>query len=85
MLMYNSNMDKNMGAFRRGFTIIEVMLFLALTGLLLVGILGGLGGNIARQRYNDAVQDLANILRDQYSFVSDTQISIRTQDRKSVV
>ena len=80
MLMYNSNMDKNMGAFRRGFTIIEVMLFLALTGLLLVGILGGLGGNIARQRYNDAVQDLANILRDQYSFVSDTQISIRTQD-----
>jgi hypothetical protein len=53
------------------------MLFLALSGLLLVGILGGLGGNIARQRYNDAVQDTVNMLRDQYSFVTDTEISIR--------
>ena len=58
-------MDKNKGAFLRGFTIIEVMLFLALSGVLLAGILGGLGGNIARQRYNDAVQDIANIMRDQ--------------------
>ena len=75
--MYNNSMGKNMGAFRKGFTIIEVMLFLALSGLLLVGILGGLGGNIARQRYNDAVQDTVNMLRDQYSFVTDTEISIR--------
>ena len=69
-----------MGAFRKGFTIIEVMLFLALSGLLLVGLLGGLGGNIARQRYNDAVQDVVNMLRDQYSFVSDTQIALRLND-----
>ena len=69
-----------MGAFRKGFTIIETMLFLALSGLLLVGLLGGLGGNIARQRYNDAVQDVVNMLRDQYSFVSDTQISLRLND-----
>lgn len=80
MLMYNNSMDKNMGAFRKGFTIIEVMLFLALSGLLLVGILGGLGDNIARQRYNDAVQDVVNILRDQYSFVADTQITVREAD-----
>lgn len=69
-----------MGAFRKGFTIIETMLFLALSGLLLVGLLGGLGGNIARQRYNDAVQDVVNMLRDQYSFVSDTQISLRLNE-----
>ena len=77
MLMYNKLMDKNKGAFLKGFTIIEVMLFLALSGVLLVGILGGLGGNLARQRYNDAVQDIASIMRDQYSFVSDTQIAQR--------
>ncbi len=77
MLMYNNSMAKYMGAHHKGFTIIEVMLFLALSGLLLVGILGGLGGNIARQRYNDAVQDTVNMLRDQYSFVTDTEISIR--------
>ena len=81
--MYNSNMDKNMGAFRRGFTIIEVMLFLALSGLLLVGILGGLGGNIARQRYSDAVEDIVNMFRDQYSFVADTQISTRARSDDS--
>ena len=75
--MYNKLMDKNKGAFLKGFTIIEVMLFLALSGVLLVGILGGLGGNLARQRYNDAVQDIASIMRDQYSFVSDTQITQR--------
>ena len=78
--MYNNSMGKNMGAFRKGFTIIEVMLFLALSGLLLVGILGGLGGNIARQRYNDAVQDVVNMLRDQYSFVTDTEIAIREEN-----
>jgi len=82
MLMYNKDMDNKMGAFRKGFTIVEVMLFLALSGLLLVGLLGGLGGNIARQRYNDAVQDVADIMRDQYSFVSDTQISQRENDSR---
>ena len=80
MIMYNMLMDKNKGAFLRGFTIIEVMLFLALSGVLLAGILGGLGGNIARQRYNDAVQDIANMMRDQYSFVSDTQITQRNKE-----
>lgn len=77
MLMYNNTMVKYMRVYRKGFTIIEVMLFLALSGLLLVGILGGLGGNIARQRYNDAVQDTVNMFRDQYSFVTDTEVSIR--------
>ncbi len=77
MIMYNKTMANNKGAFRKGFTIIEVMLFLALSGLLLVGVLGGLGDNISRQRYNDAVQDIVSMMRDQYSFVSDTQISQR--------
>ncbi len=62
---------------QKGFTIIEVMLFLALTGFLLAGILVGAGSSIANQRYKDAVQDAADVLRKAYSFVADTQIGLR--------
>ena len=62
---------------QKGFTIIEVMLFLALTGFLLAGILVGAGSSIANQRYKDAVQDAADVLRKAYSFVADTQIETR--------
>lgn len=65
------------GVRRAGFTIIEVMLFLAISGFLLVGILAGTGAGIARQRYNDSVQNVAQILREQYSAVINTQIAER--------
>ncbi|MFV0484723.1 MAG: type II secretion system protein [Candidatus Saccharimonadales bacterium] len=65
------------GTRRRGFTIIEVMLFLAISGFLLVGILAGTGAGIARQRYTDSVQHVAQILREQYSAVINTQIPER--------
>lgn len=76
-------MQKDAKSIRVGFTIIEVMLFLALTGLLLSGVLVGLGSNISRQRYNDAVEDVADILQNQYSFVSDIHISTRTKVQDS--
>ena len=38
-----------------GFTIIEVMLFLAVSGVLAAGILATVGGTIGAQRYRDAV------------------------------
>lgn len=79
MLLYNRSMQKDVKSIRVGFTIIEVMLFLALTGLLLSGVLVGLGSNLSRQRYNDAVEDIADILQDQYSFVSDIRINTRTK------
>lgn len=60
-----------------GFTIIEVMLFLAISGFLFVGIVAGAGSNISRQRYQTSVQDLAEFLREQYSTVSNIQISSR--------
>ena len=77
MLMYNKRMGIDRGEELKGFTIIEVMLFLALSGFLMVGILAGTGSSISNQRYKDAVQDAAEALRKAYSFVSDTQVNER--------
>lgn len=51
----------------RGFTIIEVMLFLAVTGLLAVGVLVGSGVSIGQQRYRDSVNSLKSFIQEQYS------------------
>lgn len=54
---------------KSGFTIIEVMLVLGLTGLLLVGLLGGTFSAIKAQRYNDSVRSFAEYLRTIYGEV----------------
>lgn len=51
----------------RGFTIIEAMLFLAITGALTVGVLVGSGTAIAQQRYRDSVNSLKGFIQDQYA------------------
>jgi Tfp pilus assembly protein FimT len=53
-----------------GFTIIETMMFLAITGLLAVGILAGTGAAIAQQRYKDSVNSLQSFMQDQFSKVT---------------
>ncbi|HMH70056.1 MAG TPA: prepilin-type N-terminal cleavage/methylation domain-containing protein [Candidatus Saccharimonadales bacterium] len=52
---------------QNGFTIIEVMLFLAVTGVLAVGILVGSGVAIGQQRYRDSVNSLRSYIQQQYS------------------
>lgn len=54
---------------RQGFTMLEVTLVLALTGLLLIGLLGGTAVAIQTQRYNDSVRSYAEYLRTVYSEV----------------
>lgn len=54
---------------KKGFTIVEVMIFLAISGLLLMGVLGGTYASIAAQRYNDSVRDFAEFLRQTYGEV----------------
>lgn len=70
-LWYNDGMKK----MRRGFTIIEVSLFLAITGVVFVGIAIGTQNSIFWQRYNDSVQSFAEFLRSEYSRVANVQIN----------
>ncbi|HEY8992652.1 MAG TPA: type II secretion system protein [Candidatus Microsaccharimonas sp.] len=60
----------------QGFTIVETMLVLAITGVLIAGLLVGLGSSISNQRYLDAVSSFKTVLQDQYS-----QINNVTNDR----
>lgn len=56
-----------------GFTMIEVAIFLAITGALFVGIAVGTQNSIFQQRYNDAVQNFAEFLRSAYSQTMNVQ------------
>jgi type II secretory pathway pseudopilin PulG len=53
-----------------GFTIVETMLFLGITGLLIMGVLVGTGTSINIQRYHDSVTSLQSFLQQQYSNVA---------------
>jgi type II secretory pathway pseudopilin PulG len=55
-----------------GFTVIEVMLFLAVTGMLAVGILVGSGVTIGQQRYRDSVNSVKSYIQQQYNAVTNT-------------
>lgn len=58
---------------RKGFTFIEIALFLAVTAALFIGIALGMQNSIFRQRYNDAVQNFFEFMRSVYSKVSNPQ------------
>lgn len=53
-----------------GFTIIEVMLFLGVTGVLTAALLVGSGVSIGQQRYRDSVNSLKSLIQEQYSDVT---------------
>lgn len=54
---------------RRGFTIIEVVLFLAITGLMLAGILTAVGAGVNAKRYTEAVDSFHDFLISQFDQV----------------
>ena len=62
-----------MKKFKRGFTLVEVSLFLAISGLLLIGIIAGTQNSITAQRFRDSVQNYMEFLRSVYSEVSNPQ------------
>lgn len=53
----------------RGFTVIELMLFLAISGLLFAALMIGVGANINQQRYRNDVADFKALLQNQYAEV----------------
>jgi len=57
----------------RGFTVIELMLFLGITGALFVGLMIGVNSSITQQRYKESVNSLVAILQGQYSEVDNTR------------
>lgn len=65
---------------RKGFTIVEVVIVLAITGLIFVGAVAGISSSLARQRFNDSVQTFAQTLRTQYDLSSRVQINERDDD-----
>ena len=64
---------------RRGFTLIEVMLFLAVSALMFTGLVYTTSRNIASQRFSSSVQDFTSFLRQVYNQVEDVQIANRTK------
>ena len=57
----------------RGFTIIEVSIFLAITGVLFVAVTVGVQNSIFQQRYNDSVQSFVEFLRTIYAETMNVQ------------
>lgn len=70
---------------RRGFTIVEASLFLAISGLMVAGILAGATTSIIRHRYVDAANDLASYLRSAYSEVINVENTRATTDKGTLV
>ncbi len=63
----------SMRTMKKGFTLIEVMLFLVLTGALFVAVAVGTQNSIFQQRYNDSIQNFVEFLRGIYSQVSNVE------------
>lgn len=57
-----------------GFTIIEVILVLAVTGLMMVGILAGSAAQVHQQEYRDSVRSLESELQTQYTTVQNPMV-----------
>lgn len=68
-----NSVNKKLRDSKSGFTIVEVMLVLAISGMLLIGIIGGTFNSIAAQRYNDSLRSFAEYLRGMYSEVINPQ------------
>ena len=62
-----------MKKFRRGFTIIEVAIFLVITGALFIAVTTGVQNSISHQRANDATQSFVEFLRSIYGETMNVQ------------
>ncbi len=64
---------------QKGFTVIEVILFLAVTALLLGGMLAGVNTSINQQRYKDSVNSFVSLIQSQYNLSSNVNSQRNSQ------
>lgn len=74
------NMKKRL----KGFTIIEVSLFLAITGLLFLGVTIGVQSSVYRQRFNDSVQNFSEFLRSIYAETMNVQSADKGRSNQAI-
>lgn len=63
-----------------GFTIIESILFLGVTGLIMSVLLVGIGSSLSRERYKDAVYSFQDYVQGQYNLVANVNNSRNADD-----
>lgn len=63
---------------KSGFTIIEVILFLAVSGALVAGVLVGSSATLSRQRYKDSVSSIKGAIQEQYGLTTNVINSEKT-------
>ena len=64
-MVYNKDMKK--GRLKRGFTLIEVALFLAISTAMFAAVMYGISTSVARRRYNDSVNGIVEEIKNAYS------------------
>ena len=58
---------------QKGFTIVETMLVLGISGLMLAGIMASVGAGISAQRYKDAANATVDYFQGQYNLTANTR------------
>lgn len=71
-----------MARVKKGFTIIEVVLFLAISGALFAMVMTGVSTSTARRRYTDSVNDVVEQIKNAYSATINVE-NIRVKDEDS--
>jgi type II secretory pathway pseudopilin PulG len=71
------------GIKNRGFTIIEVLLFLAISGMMAAVLLVSITGGINRERYRDAVSSFTDFMQGQYNLADNVRNNRITADECS--
>jgi len=67
---------------KKGFTFVEVVLFLAITSAIFAMIAGGVSTAVARRRYNETTNDIVEQLRNAYSAVINVE-NVRERTNES--